>query len=917
MFCQNCGRKVPEGAQFCPKCGFKCGQSFEQEDQKTPVSGATEEYYEYIPDEPEMPESNINPARKKLIRILIIIIVCAVIAAAAILTTFYLKNRTERIHGSNRADTSESSVVSDEKDSSESSEISSGAPDESSLKSSEISSEKSDVNTGVTDKDSIKDSILSDKEIEIFQKADAAVNEAAAPFIDENGYIELAECSAFLDAIEACVAERKDSGEVESYSREEASIGIVFASGIRYIITAPVEGWLGSGPEDTRVMTVNTLTDTDIPLSGVAGIRNKSVNDIAKDLAGKGYSFKQDNDYREGRRVTLDFLKNLEPFKVLIWQGHGTYFSTSGSVLVTGEKAVLPSEAYDDDITEGRIVFAKIGFKTGIDPVDHFSVEARWAITGEFVKQYFPSGNDSLVYLGCCESCNDDTLAQGFFAKGTKCVLGYLHSVPMDYEAGCRTAVFRYLEDNRSVPDAVRQTLLDNQNNVFNALSENARLTAFYRDDVYSENCYLYDVKDKSNTEYDDSYTGEVKDLTGLKAGDEFTFGSYVQNYMKPGEAQPLKWRVLDVKDGKALVISKYVINDYSYNNKDGYTSWAGCDLRVRLKDEFYENAFTDPEKKIILTTTLENADNSQYGTDGGADTQDKIFILSDDEARQYFSSDKDRQATATSMAYDKGCWLHDTASGKEVCAEVDGPNKYNPEYTCDYWLRTPGADAGAAEYVSADGSIQTGGAWTFYLRDNKYDNLIKDIPGTRPAMWLDISATEGLGSPEGTAPGGDFAEAIGGAERSYVFTSGAGAWSTVLTLYADGTFKGDFHDSDMGDSRAPNGVVYHCTFSGSFTDLQKIDDHTYSMRLGNIETIDTPGEEKLENGVLYIAERPYGLDDADVLYLYTPGKDSAGLPEGLVNWVTLPRAVNTLPEKLDFYALYNEGGEQGFYSSV
>lgn len=917
MFCQNCGREINEGAKFCPKCGFKCGQGFEQEEQEPPVSGETEEYYEYIPDDPEMPENSMSPARKKRIMILIIVIFCAVIAAAALLLTFYLKNRTESTHGSNRAETAESSGISDEKDSRNSSETGSGTPEESSQKSSETGSEKTDINAEASDENSIKDSVLSDKEIEIFKNADAAVNEAAAPLINEDGYIQPEECGAFLDAMEACISEMKDAGEVESYSRGETSIGVVFVSGIQYIITAPIEGRLGSGSEETRVMTVNTLTDTDIPLSGIAEAGKKSVNDIGKDLTGLGYTFDPNEDYREGRRVTIDYLKKLEPFKVLIWHGHGTCFSTCGPVLIIGEDAVLPNEALDEDITEGRIVYTKIGFKTGIGVVDNFTVDARWAVSGAFVKEYFPFIKDSLVYLGCCESCNNDRLAQGFFAKGAKCVLGYFHSVPMDYEAGCRTEVFKYLEEKRSVPDAVRQTLLDNKNSLFNNLSTNARLTAFYRDDVYSENCYLYDVEDKSSTDYDESYNGEVKDLTGLKAGDEFTFGSYVQNYMKPGEAQPLKWVVLDVKDGKALVITKYVINDYPYNNADGYTSWADCDLRVRLSDEFYENAFTDSEKKIILTTTLENADNSRYGTDGGADTQDKVFILSDAEARQYFSSDNDRKATATSMAYNQGCWLYDTASDKSVCAETDGPNGYNAEYTCDYWLRTPGADAGAAEYVSADGSIQSGGAWTYYLPDKKYDNLINDIPGTRPAMWLDISSTGNTGSSEGTAAVGDFTEAIGGTERSYYFTSGAGAWGTELILHADGTFEGDYHDSDMGDSRAPNGVVYHCTFSGSFTDLQKIDEHTYSMKLKNIETVDTPGEEKLEGGVLYIASRPYGLDDADVCYLYTPGKESAGLPEGLVSWITLPRAVSTLPEKLDFYALYNEGGEQGFYSPV
>ena len=33
----------------------------------------------------------------------------------------------------------------------------------------------------------------------------------------------------------------------------------------------------------------------------------------------------------------------------------------------------------------------------------------------------------------------------------------------------------------------------------------------------------------------------------------------------------------------------------------------------------------------------------------------------------------------------------------------------------------------------------------------------------------------------------------------SFVFSSGAGAWFTQLDMHADGSFEGQYHDSDMG----------------------------------------------------------------------------------------------------------------------
>ena len=39
-------------------------------------------------------------------------------------------------------------------------------------------------------------------------------------------------------------------------------------------------------------------------------------------------------------------------------------------------------------------------------------------------------------------------------------------------------------------------------------------------------------------------------------------------------------------------------------------------------------------------------------------------------------------------------------------------------------------------------------------------------------------------------------------ANREFLFCSGAGAWSTVLTIHEDGTFEGYYHDTDIGIHR-------------------------------------------------------------------------------------------------------------------
>ena len=77
------------------------------------------------------------------------------------------------------------------------------------------------------------------------------------------------------------------------------------------------------------------------------------------------------------------------------------------------------------------------------------------------------------------------------------------------------------------------------------------------------------------------------------------------------------------------------------------------------------------------------------------------------------------------------------------------------------------------------------------------------------------------------------------GEAMEFSFLSGAGGWSTDLTLNRDGSFAGVFHDSEMGEmgDEYPNGTVYICAFSGVFTDIQQVSEYAYAMKLSEIRT--------------------------------------------------------------------------------
>lgn len=151
-----------------------------------------------------------------------------------------------------------------------------------------------------------------------------------------------------------------------------------------------------------------------------------------------------------------------------------------------------------------------------------------------------------------------------------------------------------------------------------------------------------------------------------------------------------------------------------------------------------------------------------------------------------------------------------------------------------------------------------------------------------------------------------------------FSFSSGVGGWSTECTVHTDGTFEGSYHDSDMGDigDEYPNGTVYISTFSGAFDHITQVDSYTWSMKVANLNTEDTPGREWIEDGVRYIAEGAVGLPaiGGEVL-LYLPGHDRASLPESFLQWTMYSGSGDTSTPQIDYFGLFNVEDEFGFGS--
>ncbi len=146
----------------------------------------------------------------------------------------------------------------------------------------------------------------------------------------------------------------------------------------------------------------------------------------------------------------------------------------------------------------------------------------------------------------------------------------------------------------------------------------------------------------------------------------------------------------------------------------------------------------------------------------------------------------------------------------------------------------------------------------------------------------------------------------------TFIFSSGAGAWETDLSVDADGNFSGMFHDSEMGDTGEgyPSGSIYFSEFSGRFGQLEKVDDYTYATTIESIEYVNEPGTEEIKDEMRYMYSEAYGLENAGRILFYLPGRPLDSFSEEERSWMNL-YLMNNYGGKLPMVLLCNENEEQ------
>lgn len=245
----------------------------------------------------------------------------------------------------------------------------------------------------------------------------------------------------------------------------------------------------------------------------------------------------------------------------------------------------------------------------------------------------------------------------------------------------------------------------DNQDEMLNNIDENVASSETTETNILE------------NIDFRNSYS---QVLSTLVKGSTLVFGKYEQDNNLDNGKEDIEWIVLYKSNKNSmLLLSKYILDTMPYSFDDTECTWNDCDLRKFLNEDFYNEAFDDFYKSFIMENEMTNNKNVNYKTDGGINTVDKVFLLSESQAKKYFvKSDREglnptRAANGTAYAKNKGLYV-----------TLEDNAWYNGNSS--YWLRTPGVDKKRTEVIDANGSI-------FIYGEN-----VTDIEtGIRPAIWI------------------------------------------------------------------------------------------------------------------------------------------------------------------------------------
>lgn len=220
-------------------------------------------------------------------------------------------------------------------------------------------------------------------------------------------------------------------------------------------------------------------------------------------------------------------------------------------------------------------------------------------------------------------------------------------------------------------------------------------------------------------------YAGQDHEL-GTKDDLVKGFGRYPQSDASGAIVDPLNWRILDIRDGKAVLLASSQLDGAQFNiNAGDGNDYAHSNLRAWLNSlggvnssgdtiGFYDRAFNADEKNRIVATSLNRQGGEPFGgvnppfvgsshlySTPAIDVEDSVWVLSGEEAIEYFGPSEIWPNPSHDGSYFTNGTLVPTAyahaHGVKINEGGNGPANVG---FGDSWLRTPGANDGSEYYA-------------------------------------------------------------------------------------------------------------------------------------------------------------------------------------------------------------------------
>lgn len=219
----------------------------------------------------------------------------------------------------------------------------------------------------------------------------------------------------------------------------------------------------------------------------------------------------------------------------------------------------------------------------------------------------------------------------------------------------------------------------------------------FISESSFLHNSVQHDTSGETFVSYADKSIGEV-----------IPFGAYEQDNNRENGAEDIQWIILDRQDNRIMLISKDCLDFQHYHDKLVPITWENCFLKGWLNEDFFNAAFTKEEQERIVEVTNENPEHKPSHTSSGRSTNDRVFILSQQEAQDLFSDCPSRKAEPT------------------VYAIAHNKNENPISLKGKWWLRTTSFTLDHVTYVTSEGGVSEKGL-----------EVTDPCVGVRPVIWI------------------------------------------------------------------------------------------------------------------------------------------------------------------------------------